>query len=183
VVEVREAYVARCVNLSDNRQSQESLQNKGPHRRNVSRRPSIGSCFQAILPHGYLGTPRNCEPHFSSMRCSNAGMCTCLILVLQFVSLVTIQRILIGFLFLFTFLHFSNANTQTRISVAFSSDDFQFIPDQGWTSGYSQNGSSGVTSSYGGGGEMHGGQTTNHNDVLGFASARKLFWFGRINCC
>lgn len=34
----------------------------------------------------------------------------------------------------------------------------QFIPDQGWTSGYSQNGSSGVTSSYGGGGEMHGGE-------------------------
>jgi hypothetical protein len=34
---------------------------------------------------------------------------------------------------------------------------FQFIPDQGWTSGYTQNGSSGVTSSYGGGGQMHGG--------------------------
>jgi hypothetical protein len=34
---------------------------------------------------------------------------------------------------------------------------FQFIPDQGWTSGYSQNGSAGVTSAYGGGGQMHGG--------------------------
>jgi hypothetical protein len=38
-----------------------------------------------------------------------------------------------------------------------SFSNLQFIPDQGWTSGYSQNGSSGVTSSYGGGGQMHGG--------------------------
>lgn len=37
----------------------------------------------------------------------------------------------------------------------------QFIPDQGWTSGYTQNGSSGVTSSYGGGGQMHGGNRMN----------------------
>ncbi len=118
--DMREAYVARSVNLSGNRQSQESLQNKGPRRRNVSRRPSIGSCFRAILPHGYLGTPRNCEPHFSSMRCSNAGMCTCLILVLQFVSLVTYSKnshwLFIPF-HVFTF--FKREYTQTRIYVAF----------------------------------------------------------------
>ena len=63
-----------------------------------------------------------------------------------------------AFSFVIAFCIIQNSALTLVPHVFTSSLIFQFIPDQGWTSGYSQNGSSGVTDSYGGGGQMHGGE-------------------------